>query len=417
MVRSFKLRFVHRHVRIEVGGGDAGVDLVDADAEALFALAGPLVAAASSLAPGATVRAISVDLEAPRLLASLDGEGAPPAVRLDGIEALGTALEAAAPLLSALQAAADASLERRSLLGPLVRSDPSAARASDLSLVLTAVGVPHHLEEPAAPGEPFQLRAPAERADEARSALDAYDAENRPTAPVADERDYGETLIGACFALLLLGWFAAIDFVPHAARWVERGAAEAARIVAGEWWRTATALTLHADAAHAGGNAALGGIALTALARRLGPGAAAWIALSAGVIGNALTALAHRRGFVSVGASTAVFGLLGALAGALAVRSLAVGSLAVGGHTHLRTGARRRGPFVALAASAALLGLLGAGERADLLAHLFGMGAGFAAGAAGAALIREPPQRSALQPALAASALVFVALCWWRAMS
>jgi len=50
----------------------------------------------------------------------------------------------------------------------------------------------------------------------------------------------------ACFAAVTLG---------PAASWVERGSADAGRIVRGEWWRAVTALTLHADVAHTLGNA------------------------------------------------------------------------------------------------------------------------------------------------------------------
>ena len=422
-LRAFKLRFVHRHVRLELAGTTAGVDLADEQADGIFALAGPLLAAVAARAPGRTVRALSVDLGVPRLLASLEEpapidsitdsmtaepQGPPRAVRLEGPEALASALEAAAPLIAALRTAAEEALEARAARGEVLGHSNSAARIGDLSLLLTAVGLPSHVEPPMLPGEPYSLRTPADRVDEARAAIAAYEAENLPAAPLAAVRDYGETLVGAAFALCLLGWFAAIDFLPRAAQWVGRGAAEAEKIVGGEWWRTATALTLHADAAHVGGNAALGGIALTALARRLGPAAAAWVALGAGVAGNALTAAAHRRGFVSVGASTAVFGLLGALAGALAV-----GTRTKAGAP--RPTSHRRRSFLAVAASAALLGLLGAGERADLLAHLFGMASGLLLGAAAAVAIREPPRRTPLQPLGAAAVLVALVACWLRA--
>ena len=447
-LRALKLRFVHRHARLELVGSEAGVDLVDDRAAALFALAGPLLAEVAAVAPGRDVRALSVDLEAPRLIASLaDAEvgpvGAPPAegaehapklcdgsaadprrapaaappppppraVRVEG-ESLQAALEAAGPLIAAAKAAVDQALEARAARGGIVGTSASAAKIGDLSLLLTAVGIPNHVEAPAATGETFSLQAPDDRRDDARDAIAAYEAENVPIPAVPEAPDYGETLVGAAFALLLLGWFAAIDFLPRAADWSQRGAAEASRIVAGEWWRTATALTLHADAAHVGGNAALGGIALTALARRLGPAAAAWVALAAGVAGNALTAAAHRSGFVSVGASTAVFGLLGALAASLAVGTR---PRSAGDAPPLRSSHRRRS-FLAVPVSAALLGLLGAGERADLLAHLFGMASGLAFGALAAWAIREPPRRTPLQPLGAAAVLIALAACWARAI-
>src|SRR5207248_1995931 len=95
--------------------------------------------------------------------------------------------------------------------------------------------------------------------------------------------DYGPTVIGLVFALLVLA-----SFLAQTDTALERGAAEAARILRGDWWRAVTALTLHIDAAHAGGNALAGAIALSALAHRLGPAPAAWLALLSGILGNAL---------------------------------------------------------------------------------------------------------------------------------
>jgi rhomboid protease GluP len=146
---------------------------------------------------------------------------------------------------------------------------------------------------------------------------------------------------------------------------------------------------------------------LTALAHRLGPAASAWVTLAAGVLGNALTALAHRSGFISVGASTAVFGALGALAGAQIASHSAPGAGSQRG---------RARAWVSLAASAALLGLLGTGQRADLLAHLFGMLCGLGLGLFAALALRAPPRRSALQPLLAAATVPALAACWWLAL-
>ena len=130
-----------------------------------------------------------------------------------------------------------------------------------------------------------------------------------------------------------------------------------------------------------------------AVARRLGPALAIWMALAAGIAGNVLTALVVPGGHVSIGASTAVFGALGTLS-ALQVP--------------------HRGAWLTLGAGVALLGLLGTGAQADLLAHLFG----FAAGVAGGLAVRRmtPPRRSDGQAAIAFLAAVPIALAWWRAL-
>ena len=63
--------------------------------------------------------------------------------------------------------------------------------------------------------------------------------------------------------------------------------ADADRILRGEWFRVVTALSLHADLSHALGNAIVGGLLLSALGRRIGTAAAAWITLLSGAAGNA----------------------------------------------------------------------------------------------------------------------------------
>jgi membrane associated rhomboid family serine protease len=174
--------------------------------------------------------------------------------------------------------------------------------------------------------------------------------------------------------------------------WFRRGSAEAAAIVRGEWWRTVTALTLHADAGHAVGNAVLGGILLTLLAHTVGAGLASALVLLAGVLGTLGAAELLRHGFSSIGASTAVFGGLGVLA-------------ALPQH--------RRRAWVPLGAGLALLAFLGTGKRADLAGHLCGFAAGLALGALTGV---SPPLRSRVaQTAFAIVALAIPAIAWFVA--
>lgn len=106
-LRSFKLRLADRHVRI-VPETDAagcpfagpGVDLFGEAADHAFHLAGPLLAALASFEPGIAVRSLAVDLERPRLTATLHAEGKPRVVRIEAGPAL-TRLLAAMPLLTA----------------------------------------------------------------------------------------------------------------------------------------------------------------------------------------------------------------------------------------------------------------------------------------------------------------------------
>lgn len=118
-LRSFKLRFSDLHVRVVPATGadgcafcGSGVDLTGAEAQAAFALAGPLLAAV-----GAGVRTLSVDLERPRLLATCAaGAGAPRGVRvvrIDDAQVLGALLAQVAPLLTLLAQTAAAHLAAR----------------------------------------------------------------------------------------------------------------------------------------------------------------------------------------------------------------------------------------------------------------------------------------------------------------
>ena len=147
--------------------------------------------------------------------------------------------------------------------------------------------------------------------------LDAYDREN--PSPVARRDDAAApsrpvTLAGAYVGLLLVGVFAISGPRAGGSEWFQRGSADATRMLAGEWWRAVTALTLHADVPHLLGNVVAAGLLVTAVCQQLGAGVGLGLLLLAGAGGNALTAAVHRGGHVSVGASTAIFAALGILA-------------------------------------------------------------------------------------------------------
>jgi membrane associated rhomboid family serine protease len=273
----------------------------------------------------------------------------------------------------------------------LLREEPDQDAVQERSVVLDAMGIAHEVQP--TPEGRWAILVEDVDFPAAEAALSAWEAENLPRPEVLARPDYGGSLVGLVVGLALLAFAARAGLGP-AGSLFERGSADAARMLQGQWWRAATALTLHADLAHVAANAVALGIFVGAVARRLGPALATWLALAAGVLGNALTALALRGGHVSVGASTAVFGALGTLS-ALQVP--------------------RRSAWLTLGVGVALLGLLGTGERADLAAHLFGFGVGISSGLA----IRRmtPPRRSLWQPALALLAVTPIVLAWWRALA
>ena len=64
------------------------------------------------------------------------------------------------------------------------------------------------------------------------------------------------------------------------------GAANAARILAGEWWRTATALTLHADLSHLVANVTAAALLGAAVCRTIGPGLGMALIVASGILGK-----------------------------------------------------------------------------------------------------------------------------------
>jgi membrane associated rhomboid family serine protease len=252
--------------------------------------------------------------------------------------------------------------------GTAVRVTPDRRRADEWAVVLAAAAIPHWLRRRI---DGWALIVPPDDADTALATLAAYDQENAAVDPVAGGaagRGGPLSIAGPVVSLLLIGFYAITGPRAGASPWFERGSADASRILAGEWWRAITALTLHADPPHLLGNAvALAGLG-TAVCWSLGQGVGLWLLLLAGVGGNLLTAAVHGGGHVSVGASTAVFGAIGILA---ALRIL----------TPARVGSRARTSWIVVAASLALLALLGTGVHADVLAHLFGVVVGGGLGA------------------------------------
>jgi membrane associated rhomboid family serine protease len=117
------------------------------------------------------------------------------------------------------------------------------------------------------------------------------------------------------FALLIinLGLFVLGEVEPEIGRrmFVD-GAQQADLIRAGEWWRAATSIFLHVSLAHVGFNMWALYLFGPALERRFGSVPFSLLYLTAGLGGSALYHLVG-RGNPAVGASGAIFGLMGAL--------------------------------------------------------------------------------------------------------
>ncbi len=270
------------------------------------------------------------------------------------------------------------------------------------ALVLAALGIEHAMGV----DEGWQVIVVAARdAARARDELRRFEAENSAPRSAAEEprRLAGGADAAIPFALLLVAvWIAAVRH-SLGRDWEAAGEGVAGRVLAGEWWRAVTALTLHADAAHLAGNVLFGGAFLWFTSQLAGPGVALAASLLAGALGNALNALVQPADHRSLGASTAVFGTLGVLA-------------ALG----FRQQAARRQPrwkrWAPLVAGVLLLGYLGTeGVRTDVVAHVTGFAAGLAVGLLLARPLRERPPGAAWQWLLGLASLAAVWGAWLAA--
>jgi len=158
--------------------------------------------------------------------------------------------------------------------------------------------------------------------ERAADVLSAYLRENRDPEPKR-KRELpapGDAFAGVAVSALLLIFFFITGPRNSAVIWFERGSADAERILLGELWRTVTALTLHADIAHAFANALVGALFIGAVCSVLGAGVGCAFVLLSGAAGNLANALFHSSHHISVGASTAVFGAVGLLSGLAVAR-------------------------------------------------------------------------------------------------
>jgi rhomboid protease GluP len=281
---------------------------------------------------------------------------------------------------------------------------PRRRDCDERALVLTAVG----LEAQVALGQgEFLLLVAAADAGAALRELLQYDAENRapPPAPPAP-RLYPYAWVGCiAYALVLLGiaWLVSSGRIRFDA--FDRGELYAARVQAGEWWRALTALTLHLDGPHLAANL-LAGVWFGYLAARQMGGGTAWLlTVSGAALANLLEGLWAAPEHRSVGASTAVFSALGAMAAYSWRERFALP----------QRWARRWGPLVA---GVILLGWTGsAGEQTDLMAHLLGFLVGALLGATAALPAMQRRLAHAPQVLLGTLALAALGVAWVVALA
>jgi membrane associated rhomboid family serine protease len=248
-------------------------------------------------------------------------------------------------------------------------------------------------------GREYAVTVDAKDADSAYREIEEYAVETPALATPPPNVSKGWP--GAVVWVVILTAFHLLSrYQPVGLPWSTAGVAQAGLIQAGEWWRVVTALCLHADMAHLVGNMALGALLISLTAHRVGWGLTWLGVLLAGAFGNAINAMVQPTVHGSVGASTAVFGVLGILA--------------VHGwkrNTEMRMRAIERG--APLVSGVLLLTMFGmAGERTDVVAHVAGFFSGMLTGWVLASLKQETLLNVRYQWIAVVGALAMLSLCW-----
>jgi membrane associated rhomboid family serine protease len=266
----------------------------------------------------------------------------------------------------------------------------------------------------------FVVVARADVADHAREEILRYERENVGWPP--REEAVQPISQGIHAAIVYCGVMALVYILQHQEMygldWTALGRADAAQIRSGEWWRAMTALSLHVDLPHVAGNMVFGAAFGVILAQSIGVGLAWWGFLLTGTLGNLMNAWFQDPSHSSIGASTAVFGVLGLQAAFEWMR-----------RKQLQYRAWRR--WAPLVMGLGLLAWLGTGgasiddpkaldkalEKVDVMAHVFGFLAGAIAGLVLG--MRKKPLRLAPfgQAVLTLSALVALVGAWMLALA
>jgi membrane associated rhomboid family serine protease len=269
---------------------------------------------------------------------------------------------------------------------------------ADRALVLESLQIPHRIVDDALS---CALIVPAEFSARAMDELRLYDEENPPRRVQRIKPFVYQNAIPGIVAyvvvIVVTAWLAGVSY--FAEDWFGAGRIDGVLVRAGEWWRTITALTLHAGLRHLIGNIVFGAF-FGLLAGRLFGSGIAWLAIIlAAASGNALNTLLLASTHRSIGASTAVFAALGLVAGFVWRGKL----------MSQERWSYRVGPIVG---GFALLMYTGTGDaNTDIGAHLMGFLCGFAGGML-LTLIRQRLTSSTLQIGAALMAVCVVVGAW-----
>jgi rhomboid protease GluP len=275
------------------------------------------------------------------------------------------------------------------------------ALCHEFSLVLEAKAIEHEMADS---GGSWVLEVSPTSVHRAYEEMSRYSAERgAPRETARRVEPFGGAALGAIgYTLVLLITAYCAGARLFGVDWLSVGSLDAG--VASEWWRAATALTLHLDQEHLLGNLLFGVVAGIAAGRLLGPGVAWASIVGAGTLANFAEVLVAPVSHRAAGASTAVFAALGLLAG-LAWRQ------------RLTLRERRWYRWAPLIAGVCLLTLLGAGSaHVDVLGHALGFLFGVAFGWIYARMGIPRNRGNLLQGAAGLGAISWVGAAWLAAL-
>ena len=254
----------------------------------------------------------------------------------------------------------------------------------------------------------FALIVSSDHEQQALHEMTAYVEENVINAPMPSTneprpREFIPALFAYVWILIIISILA--GFSVFSIDWYAQGRIDSTQIHKGEWWRVITALSLHANGQHLLSNIGFGLLFLYYLSRYLGYGLAGLGMLLSGLLGNAINVYMQGSTHHSIGASTAVFGVLGLLSAYVwKMRYFSQASWS-----------KRLGPVFG---GIALLAFTGTGgENTDIGAHLWGFVAGLILGWFCAQFDDDIPLGETAQQYYGISSVAVIVIAWLIAMT
>lgn len=278
----------------------------------------------------------------------------------------------------------------------------SERQAMDWSLVLASQGIETAIER-APERNGFALVVASQDYARAREAIRLYRLENRRWA-WRQKLTWPDMFFdwGAIVWCLVLVAIHLIDASrPDGLK--PAGMMSNAAVNTGEWWRTFTAVLLHADAAHLATNLTSGLVVWGLVMGRYGWGFGLLAAYLAGAGGNWAGWLLYDESYRSVGASGMVLGGLGLLA----AQAFALWREGPNAYPLIWRG---------ILGGVLLLVLLGLDPRSDVIAHLGGFLTGLLLGIATAFVPAAWLRGPRFNPACGLLLGGWVVLTWWLAL-